>query len=272
MSSTTAPLTQAFQSPDAATLATALAADVVFRTPILPETLHGKDLAVRYLEETRKAITDLTYYDTVGDDELKIMFWRGQVIGRDIEGATITKINVDGLVNDLTVLMRSWSVVQLFRDAMLIALSDVVPADAWVLGTGTAPTPDGNAEAGPATKLPLAPSVAFHSPMLTKAVAGDEKVQKIHKLIGGIQGTRTYHARFDSEGRRVEYWTCVIDGHEQQGIDDLAINAEGQLTDQKVWLRPWPVTTILRDRAMAGGLPFLGPDVWLLPAHPSPLA
>src|ERR1700722_8900652 len=119
MSSTTEPLTQALQSPDAATLATALADDVAFRTPILPGTLHGKDLAVRYLEETRKAITDLTYYDTVGDDELKIMFWRGQVIGRDIEGATVTKINHEGLVNDLTVLMRSWSVVQLFRDAML---------------------------------------------------------------------------------------------------------------------------------------------------------
>jgi hypothetical protein len=108
--------------------------------------------------------------------------------------------------------------------------------------------------------------------MLTKTITGADNVRQIHKLIGGIQGTRTYHARFFSEGRRVECWTCVIDGHPQQGIDDVQIDADGQMTDQKVWLRPWPVTTILRDRAMAGQLPFLGADVWLLPAHPSPLA
>jgi len=272
MSLTTEPLTRAFETADASTLGNALAADVAFRTPILAEALQGEEITLRYLAESAKVITDLSYYETVGDDELTIMFWRGQVIGRDIEGATIVKTDSDGLVNDLTVLMRSWSQVQLFRDAMLIALSDTIPVEFWVLGVGTAPEPDGNAEAGPSTKLPLAPGVAFHSPMLTKTVSGDEKVQKIHKLIGGIQGTRTHHARFESEGRRVEYWTCVIDGHQQQEIDVLAINAEGQLTDQKVWLRPWPVTTILRDRAMAGGLPFLGLDVWLLPAHPSPLA
>ena len=272
MSLTTQPLTRALENANPSALATALADDVAFHTPILTQDLHGKELALRFLEQAAKTITGLTYYDSVGDDELRIMFWRGQMTERDIEGATIIKTNDDGLVNDLTVLMRSWSVVQLFRDAMLIALADAVPAEAWRLGAGDAPEPDPDADAGRSTALPLAPGVRFHSPMLTKTVAGADNVQKVHKLIGGIQGTRTYHARFESEGRRVEYWTCVIDGHSQQGIDDVEINAEGQMTDQKVWLRPWPVTTVLRDRAMAGGLPFLGPDVWLLPAHPSPLA
>jgi hypothetical protein len=272
MSLTTEPLTRALESSDASALGAALADDVAFRTPILAQALQGKVLALRYLEEAAKVITGLSYYDTVGDADLNIMFWRGQIIERDIEGATIIKTDGDGLVSDLTVVMRSWSVVQLFRDAMLIALSDVLPVDAWELGTGNAPEPDADAEAGRSTSLALATGAKFHSPMLTKTIAGADNVQKIHKLIGGIQGTRTYHARFESEGRRVEYWTCVIDGHPQQGIDDLAIDANGQLTDQRVWLRPWPVTTILRDRAMAGGLPFLGPDVWLLPAHPSPLA
>src|ERR1700722_10492245 len=174
------------------------------------------------------------------------MFWRGQIIERDIEGATIIKTNDDGLVTDLTVLLRSWAVVALFRDAMLIALADAVPASAWQLGTGDDPTPDPDAEAGPSSALPLAPQARFRSPMLTRTITGADNVRQIHKLIGGIQGTRTYHARFASEGRRVEYWTCVIDGHPQQGIDDVQIDADGQLIDQKVWLRPWPVTTILR--------------------------
>jgi hypothetical protein len=272
MSSTTRPLTGVLETADAVALKAELADDVVFHTPILTQNLHGKDLTARFLEQAANTITGLSYYDTVGDDELTIAFWRGQIIERDIEGATIIKTNDDGLVNDLTVLLRSWSVVALFRDAMLIALADAVPTDAWQLGAGNALTPDPDAEAGRSTSLPLAPGARFHSPMLTKTIAGADNVHQIHKLIGGIQGARTYHARFASEARRVEYWTCVIDGHPQQGIDDVQIDADGQMTDQKVWLRPWPVTTILRDRAMAGQLPFLAADVWLLPAHPSPLA
>jgi hypothetical protein len=43
------------------------------------------------------------------------------------------------------------------------------------------------------------------------------------------------------------------------------------MTFQTVWLRPWPVVTILRDSAVAGQLPAPA-DYWLLPAAPSQLA
>lgn len=39
----------------------------------------------------------------------------------------------------------------------------------------------------PGGPLPLAPDVAFHGPMLTKTAYGQENVEAIHKLIGGIQ-------------------------------------------------------------------------------------
>ena len=44
------------------------------------------------------------------------------------------------------------------------------------------------------------------------------------------------------------------------------INAE-----ETVWLRPWPVVAVLRDRAIAASLPFLPADCWRLPAEPSRL-
>ena len=37
-------------------------------------------------------------------------------------------------------------------------------------------------------------------------------------------------------------------------------------------LRPWPVVTVLRDAAIAGQLPSLLADFWLLPAAPSRLS
>src|SRR5882757_9130278 len=84
------------------------------------------------------------------------------------------------------------------------------------------------------------PAVALHSAMLTKTLYGQENVGAYHKLIDGIQGTRAYLARFTSPGRLVEYWNCVVDGHLQQGIDDFRLDGSGKVTDQTVWLRPWP--------------------------------
>ena len=41
-----------------------------------------------------------------------------------------------------------------------------------------------------------------------------------------------------------------------QEIDVIRLDSQGQMTDQTVLLRPWPVVTLLRDRATAGQLPF----------------
>jgi NADP-dependent 3-hydroxy acid dehydrogenase YdfG len=116
----------------------------------------------------------------------------------------------------------------------------------------------------------LAQDVAFHSPILTKTVYGQENVEAIHQLVDGIQGVRTYIARFTSTKRLVEYWNCAIDGHLQQGIDVFELDDDGTVTEQTVWLRPWPVVTLLRDRAMAGKLSFLTADYWVLPAPANP--
>jgi SnoaL-like domain len=271
MSVTTHPLTDALVTADLDGIAAALADDVTFHTPILTKELHGKHLVLRFLSEAARIIDDLTYYDTVSDEDLTVAFWRGQVRGRPIEGATVTPTDA-GQVHELTVLLRSWSTVQLFRDEMLIALANVAPLDAWELGNEHAATPDPNADVGPSPQKKFAPDVRFHSPMLTKTVAGEESIHKIHQLIGGIQGPRTYHARFEGDQRLIEYWTCVIEGNRQQGIDIFDFDSEGRVTDQRVWLRPWPVTTVLRDRAMAGQVDILPADVWLLPPDSIPLA
>jgi hypothetical protein len=76
--------------------------------------------------------------------------------------------------------------------------------------------------------------------MLTKTAYGQQNVEDIHKLIGGIQGVRTYLGRFTTEHKLTEYWNCVIDGHLQQGIDVFELDAQGRVVNQTVWLRPWP--------------------------------
>ncbi len=265
----------AARSGDQTAVAALIAEDVTFRTPILSQDLHGRELTLRFLREANhNIIKDLTYTDEVGDDEQTILFWKGTVDDREMSGATVLVEDASGRISDITILLRSWGVVANFRDTMLRALADAVPAAAWQLDEGKAPAPDPDAGVGqrPGGPLPLAPNAAFHSPMLTKTAYGQQNVEDIHKLIGGIQGVRTYLARFTSEHKLTEYWNCVIDGHLQQGIDVFELDTQGRVVNQTVWLRPWPVVTILRDAAIAGQLPSLPAEYWLLPAEPTKLS
>jgi hypothetical protein len=260
----THPFAVAAARGDPAAMAAQFAEDVTYHTPTLTADLHGKDLTLRYLKEGTRIVDDLEYTDQAGDDERTILFWKGILDQRQISGATILAGEAGGPIRDITVLQRPWGVAASFRDAMLRELADVIPLPAWQLDDRKAPAPDPAAGAGqrPGGPLPLAPDVAFHSAILTKTVYGQENVEAIHKLIDGIQGERTYLARYTSADRLVEYWNCVIDGHLQQGVDDFKLDEHGRVIDQTDWLRPWPVVTVLRDRAIASQPPFLPADYW----------
>lgn len=108
----------------------------------------------------------------------------------------------------------------------------------------------------------------LQSPCLPRP-RGEQDVGDIHKLIGGIQSPRSYLARITTEHSVAEYWYCVIQGHQQQGIDVFELDGQGRVVHQTVWLRPWPTVTILRDAAIAGQLPSLPADFWLLPPPPA---
>ena len=253
-------------------MAALFAEDVVYHTPTLSADLHGKDLTLRYLAEGTRIVEDLRYTDQVSDDERLILFWTGTLDQRQISGATVLADEVEGKIRDITVLQRPWGVTANFRDGVHGALADVVPVQTWHLDDHEAPVPDPDAGAGqlPGGGHALAPDVAFHSAMFTRTLHGQKSVQAYHELIDSILGPRTYLARFRSVDRLVEYWNAVIDGHPLQGIDAVNLD-DGKVIEQTVWLRPWPVVTLLRDRAIAAGLPFLTPDYWRLPARPTQL-
>jgi hypothetical protein len=264
---------EAAERRDGAAMAGLFAEDVTYHTPTLTTDLHGKEPTLRYLAQGTRIVDDLEYTDQVSDDERLILFWRGILAQREISGATVLADEAGGLIRDITVLQRPWGVSADFRDGILPGLADVVPPRAWQLDDRKASEPDPDAGVGQRSGGPLllTPDVAFHSAVLTQTLYGQESVDAYRKLIDGILGVRTYLARFTSSGRLAEYWNCVIDGHLLQGIEVFRLDGSGRVTDQTVWLRPWPVVAVLRDQAIAAGLPFLPADYWRLPAEPTHL-
>src|SRR6202161_69081 len=185
---TTHRFAEAVRSGDQMAFAALFAEDVTFRTPILSQDLHGKKLTLRFLREANhNIIKGLTYTDEVGGDEQTILFWTGTVDDREMSGATVLVEDAGGLISDITVLLRSWGVVANFRDTMLRALADTVPAAAWQLDEGKTPVPDPDAGGGqrPGGPLPLAPNAAFPSPLLPKNAYGQQNAADMHTHIGG---------------------------------------------------------------------------------------
>jgi hypothetical protein len=264
---------EAAERRDGAAMAALFAEDVTYHTPTLTTDLHGKELTLRYLAEGTRVVDDLEYTDQVSDDERLILFWKGILDQREISGATVLADEAEGLIRDVTVLQRPWGVTANFRDGILPGLAGVVPLPAWQLDDRKVPAPEPHtgADQRPGGPLALAPDAALHDAMLTKTLRGQQNVEAYRQLIDSIQGPRAYLARFTLAGRLVEYWNCVIDGHLLQGIDDFKLDGNGQVTDQTVWLRPWPVVSVLRDQAIAARLPFLPADYWRLPPTPSQL-
>jgi hypothetical protein len=256
----------AVEAGDRAAIASLFAEDVTYHTPATTADLHGKNLVLRFLAEGIRIVDDLEYTDAISDDERTLLFWRAVLNQRELFGVTVLADAAGGQIHDITVLQRPWAIAANFRDTVLQVLADVVPLPAWQLDDGRAPGPDPDAGVGqrPGGPLALARNVEFHSPLFTKTVCGQENVEALLGLIDAIQGPRTYVARLRSTGRLVEYWNCSIDGHRQQGLDVFKLDDRGMVTGLTVWLRPWPVVTVLRDRVIAAKLPFLTPDYWLL--------
>jgi hypothetical protein len=99
-------LTAALESGDPAAIAAALDPHVSFQTPIHTESLRGREMTVQFFGQAEQVVQGLTYYDSAEDTERTLMFWRGEVRGRPIEGTTLIQVNEHGLVSELAVLMR----------------------------------------------------------------------------------------------------------------------------------------------------------------------
>ena len=128
------PLRQLRESGKAtpAQVATLLAENVVFNSPILVRSIEGREAVAAIFAQSSSTRGSGTYTAEVKlDDRTTFLRWEGTMDGHKIESLEVIVDNEQGLIVERTIALRPYPALKLFRDAMYASLKDKLPPDVW---------------------------------------------------------------------------------------------------------------------------------------------
>jgi hypothetical protein len=100
-------------------LKAALADDIVFRSPVVFRAYEGRELVGTVLAEgAMKVFSDFRYTHRFEDGDSAALVFEARVGDREVQGLDLLRFDGDGLVSELTVMVRPMSGLQALGDAM----------------------------------------------------------------------------------------------------------------------------------------------------------
>lgn len=114
------PFRKAVEAGDPAALAALLAEDVVFTSPVAYRPYPGKPLTMAILRGVMRVFEDLRYVRELAgaDGRDHALVFEAKVNGREVRGCDFLHVNEDGLIDDLTVMVRPLSGAKALAEAM----------------------------------------------------------------------------------------------------------------------------------------------------------
>jgi SnoaL-like domain len=109
---------QAVEVRDVDALTAALAPDVVFRSPVVYRPYEGREVVAKILEAVTRMFEEFEYRQRFEGERAKALIFRARVGDREIDGLDLLRFDEDGLVSELTVMVRPMSGVQALAGAM----------------------------------------------------------------------------------------------------------------------------------------------------------
>ena len=111
---------QAVEANDHETIASALAEDVVFGSPVAFKPYHGKQTTAAILRAVTRVFEDFRYVRTVEDigGRDHVLFFEARIDDVTIHGCDILHLNSEGLIDDFTVMVRPLSAAQALSKRM----------------------------------------------------------------------------------------------------------------------------------------------------------
>jgi hypothetical protein len=112
----------AIESGDVGALTSALAEDVVFRSPAVYAPYQGRDTVIALLRVVAGVFENFRYVDEWRDGATTILFFEANVGDRELQGVDILEAGDDGLVERFTVMIRPLSGLQAVSAAVAARL------------------------------------------------------------------------------------------------------------------------------------------------------
>ncbi len=97
-----------------------LAEDVVFRSPVVFHPYEGRDMAAAILFAVSRVFEDFRYEREIGAEGAQdhALVFKARVGEREVHGCDFLHTNEDGLIDDLTVMVRPMSAALALGEAM----------------------------------------------------------------------------------------------------------------------------------------------------------
>ena len=95
-----------------------LSADCVFRSPVVFRPYEGRDAVGRILNAVFQVFEDFRYVDEMTSADREVLIFEAKVGDRIVQGVDLLRLTDDGLVGELTVMVRPMSGLLALADAM----------------------------------------------------------------------------------------------------------------------------------------------------------
>ncbi|MBB5962497.1 nuclear transport factor 2 family protein [Planomonospora venezuelensis] len=114
------PFRQAVEARDAAAIEALLADDVVFTSPVAYRPYPGKAMTAAILRGVMRVFEDFRYTREIAgaDGRDHVLMFQATVNGRQVHGCDVLHVGDDGLIDDLTVMVRPLSGANALAEAM----------------------------------------------------------------------------------------------------------------------------------------------------------
>jgi hypothetical protein len=106
-------------NPTAAGFAGILNQDVVFHSPIFVHPVTGRGVVAELLETVHGIIGRPSYWLRLSEGRATVLLFDGDVEGQTLQAAVAIQDDPEGLIRDLTVLMRPMPVVRRFGEEVM---------------------------------------------------------------------------------------------------------------------------------------------------------
>ena len=109
---------RAVEARDLDALVAALAPDVVFRSPVVYRPYEGREVVSKVIEAAIHVFDDFEYVQRLEAEGGQALIFKASVGDRELDGLDLLRLDGDGLVSELTVMVRPMSGVQALAAAM----------------------------------------------------------------------------------------------------------------------------------------------------------